>query len=272
MVDVMEEGYIMMGGRTGRNRQRRRNRRTDIVRVKLVHAHERRDHGELARVQVVHDNAVKLPQPINQPIHTRDTNTTTYADMAVHDKRDAEHAVEDRVVAPRGREHGGGERDDPRREQTFERPVMGAVRARWFRERRWVVHGSLDDRCGESVPATPTTGVENVRPPGVYSYGTLLVAYRAVVDGQLVVSARGPVSCVRRRTEQRSAGKGSGHRRRLLPKPVPAPDCMILQHLTYIRFPGLLYSRINTYKKYIAYYIHRKSQRAFKFRNLALVL
>ena len=51
-----------------------RNRRTDVVRVDMIHAHESRDglrtqaplrhisnNGELARVQVVHDDAVELP-------------------------------------------------------------------------------------------------------------------------------------------------------------------------------------------------------------------
>ncbi len=165
--------------------------------------------------------------------------------MAVHDERYTEDAVEDWVVAPRGRECRGGERDEPGGEQALECPVVRAVRARRRGERCRVVHGALDDGYVDSVVVEPIRDPGNVRPPGVYAYGALLVANRAVVGGQCA----GLASYVIERTERRSTsddagaregraeGEGGGHRRdsegaaqpcfhearrrRLLPKPVP---------------------------------------------------
>ena len=129
---------------------------TNVIRVELVYAHkhagrrgaqtprhDRPQRRKLARVEVIHAARVELGE-----VRSAHTNFAwylreTHPDVRVNDERQAEEAVDDATVDDEG---AGGERDESRREQTLERPVVGAVNARWRREFDRVVHRADVDR------------------------------------------------------------------------------------------------------------------------------
>lgn len=66
--------------------------------------------------------------------------------MTVDDKADTEQAIEEWRLRAGGHKGGGGERDEPRGEQSFEGPVVRPGRSFRGREGRRVVRGALVDR------------------------------------------------------------------------------------------------------------------------------
>ena len=139
--------------------------RTDIIRVEFVHAHansdrrraerpteQRAEGGELAFVDVVHQDRIKLSHthPTFQQkrvVDEQKERKKTHANVAVHDEAEAEEPVEEGCGGAGSDECGCGKRDEAGGEKALERPVVRAVRLGGRREGRRVVRCSLVDRC-----------------------------------------------------------------------------------------------------------------------------
>ena len=70
---------------------------------------------------------------------------TTYTDVTVNNQADSEDSVEEGVVSAASNERCGGHRDKSGRQEALKCPVVRAVDARGWWERRRVVHSALVD-------------------------------------------------------------------------------------------------------------------------------